>query len=132
MKKGLSPVVAVVLLIAIAVVAAAGVWFWVAPMLSGTTTGGAVAEYHVTLTGCKMLTNDAFTMNVRNIGTKATLSGQTGVPVYNANTDVQVGTMDLASISAGALEWKNLTNTTTIAGTYYFESADFAKTKFSC
>jgi flagellin-like protein len=48
MKKGVSPVVATVLLIAIAVISAVAVWYWVAPLTSSQPTG-STTQYGMTV-----------------------------------------------------------------------------------
>ena len=133
MKKGVSPVAAVVLLIAIAVVAAAGVWFWVAPMMTSTQTSDVVGKYQVTITNCRVATG-VVSVSVRNIGTASTPSGASVVPVYNT-AGTQVGNISLSSLVAGSYAPSvpviNETGTA-MAGTYYIEDSNFAKTTFSC
>jgi flagellin-like protein len=66
MKKGVSPVVAVVLLIAIAVISAVAVWYWVSPL----TARPAVAETtqkSIAVTACYYNANPA-NIDVRNTG----------------------------------------------------------------
>ena len=48
MRKGVSPVVATVLLIAIAVISAVAVWYWFSPLVSGQSTPGT-AQYSLTI-----------------------------------------------------------------------------------
>jgi flagellin-like protein len=50
MRKGVSPVVATVLLIAIAVIAAVAVWYWVSPMTS-SPPGPSTGQSAIVVTG---------------------------------------------------------------------------------
>ena len=83
MRKGISPIVAVVLLIAIAVIAAVGLYFWVGglatkqptPTTPGTITaicGGATSADNGILTitniGANTLEDDAFTVTGTTAG----------------------------------------------------------------
>ena len=136
MKKGVSPVVSVVLLIAIAVVAAAAVWFWVAPMMTSTQTSDVVGKYQVTITSCRpSSTAGNVVVSVRNIGTSTTPASAGEVVVYNIQ-GVKQGNMSLASMAAGTFNQSitvaNMTPSSSLSGTLYIEDNNFAKTTFGC
>ena len=134
MEKGISPVVSVVLLIAIAVVAAAGVWFWVAPMFTETQASSTAGKYQVRLTNCRGSAGSQV-VSVRNIGTSNTPSTATAVPIYSS-TGTRVGNISLAvGLSAGSYNNSvplNNETTSALSGTLYIEDSTFAKTTFSC
>ena len=131
MQKGMSPVVAVVLLIAIAVVASAGVWFWVAPMMTSTQTSDVVGKYQLTITNCRVSGNTV-TVSVRNIGTASTPASATAVPVYNSTSNA-VSTADVSGMASGEYDPEvSFTVTSSKSGTFYIEDSNFAKTTFSC
>ena len=136
MKKGISPVVSVVLLIAVAVVAAAGVWFWVSPMITESQTSNTVGKYQVMITNCRTTTGGG-NVSVRNVGTAKTPSTSTIVPIYSDSTDEQVGNISLNSLDAGSYTAAVQFNEDNIeaalsTGSYYIEDSTFAKTSFSC
>ena len=69
MRKGVSPVVATVLLIAIAVISAVAVWYWVAPLTSAQATP-STAQYGfvVTSTYKNSSSGNCLTMDIKNSG----------------------------------------------------------------
>ena len=64
MKKGVSPVVAIVLLIAIAVISAVAVWSWIGPLTSKPPMG-ATAQYSLNVEKCYA---DLNTVDIKNTG----------------------------------------------------------------
>ena len=64
MRKGVSPVVAIVLLIAIAVISAVAVWSWVGPLTSKPATG-STTQYKLDVMHCYPDTN---AIDIRNNG----------------------------------------------------------------
>ena len=68
MRKGVSPVVATVLLIAIAVISAVAVWYWVAPLTSAQATP-STSQYGFVVTGTyKNTAGNCTTMDIKNSG----------------------------------------------------------------
>lgn len=69
MRKGVSPVVATVLLIAIAVIAAVAVWYWVSPM-TGSQPTPATSQYGYAVTSKYMNTssNGCWSIDLKNSG----------------------------------------------------------------
>ncbi len=59
MRKGVSPVVATVLLIAIAVISAVAVWYWVAPLTSAQPTPSTTQSAYVVTSVYKNASNSA-------------------------------------------------------------------------
>jgi len=64
MRKGVSPVVAIVLLIAIAVISAVAVWSWVSPLTSKPPMG-STTQYAISVLNCYASTN---TIDIKNSG----------------------------------------------------------------
>jgi len=64
MRKGVSPVVAIVLLIAIAVISAVAVWTWVGPLTSKPPMG-STTQYSLTVLKCYPGTQN---IDVKNTG----------------------------------------------------------------
>lgn len=64
MRKGVSPVVAIVLLIAIAVISAVAVWTWVGPLTSKPPMG-STTQYSLTVLRCYPGTS---TIDIKNTG----------------------------------------------------------------
>ena len=70
MRKGVSPVVATVLLIAIAVISAVAVWYWVAPLTSAQPTPSTTQTAYVVTSTYKNTSNSAqcATLDLMNSG----------------------------------------------------------------
>jgi len=64
MRKGVSPVVAIVLLIAIAVISAVAVWTWVGPLTSKPPMG-STTQYSMQVVRCYSSTS---TIDIKNTG----------------------------------------------------------------
>jgi len=69
MRKGVSPVVATVLLIAIAVISAVAVWYWVAPLTSAQATP-STSQYGFVITSTykNSTTGNCTTVDLKNSG----------------------------------------------------------------
>ncbi|MCD4740584.1 hypothetical protein K8R43_05365 [archaeon] len=74
MKKGISPIVAVVLLIAISVIAAVGLYFWVTAFTTAPATGTTPYVIQANCLGASSGYNG--TLFINNIGTKSIPAGQ--------------------------------------------------------
>jgi len=133
MKKGISPVVAVVLLIAIAVIASVGVWYWIGEFTDKPSVAGA--DKSMTITEC---TGTA--VFVQNTGANK-LDGT--VAFYDIGK-TQVGVLDFSVLAGGGIDvagadWVDLYNisgseiTTDLdAGTYYVLEGGIQQTSFNC
>ena len=122
--RGLSPVVGVVLLIAIAVVAAVGVWFWVGSYSSASSFVG-VNESNAYLVVESFNGSSAF---LRNLGE----SGFSGlVSVYN-DSGVLVGFFNVSGLGAGESKRFdfNLSVGELYRGTYFILGSGLPKTTF--
>ncbi len=107
MRKGVSPVVATVLLIAIAVISAVAVWYWVAPLTSPQAAPSTV-QYGVSYNNIyKTSTGNCTTIDIRN-------SGGLSIP---ANTAFQI--LPIAGGNATG-RYVNITTTLTSGSTSNF------------
>jgi flagellin-like protein len=77
MRKGISPVVAVVLLIAIAVIAAVAVWYWVSPM-TGKPATADTTQKSVSVSRCY---STYTAIDIRNTG-GVTIPTDTDFAIY--------------------------------------------------
>ncbi len=69
MRKGVSPVVATVLLIAIAVISAVAVWYWVAPLTSAQPTPSTTQSAFIVTNTYKNATSDGCgSLDIMNSG----------------------------------------------------------------
>jgi flagellin-like protein len=129
MRKGVSPVVAIVLLIAIAVIAAVAVWYWVSPMTSKPATA-ETTQKTVTVEECYADANSIF---LRNSG-GYTLSGQ-AFDIFVASTGVD-STSDITGVSLAPGNASSHTASggyDLAAGTQYFlRTTGFPDAYFTC
>ena len=132
MKKGISPVVAIVLLIAIAVIASIGVWYWVGaytgkPNVSGIKKTAEIIQCNRTH------------VYVQNNGEQKL---DTTADIYNSNS-IKVGYINFPAIAGGGIatggsSWVPIYNTSdeqTTAldtGNYYLLSSGYQEKKFRC
>ncbi len=130
MKKGISPVVAVVLLIAIAVIAAVGVWYWVGAYTGQPNVTTSVKTF--TVQKC-----NGTHVYVQNNGQEAL---STSVNVYTtagADTGAKIN-FSGTSVSAGNAAWVPLVNSTNgiiqtaLDGNYQVLATNVQTTPFSC
>ncbi len=96
MKKGISPIVAVVLLIAIAVIAAVGLYFWVGSLTNKPATPSMLNGITVQVIDCGGSTP---TLLVTNIGTK-TIS-DLNTTLKTTNNSIKVSNCQPNSINPG-------------------------------
>ena len=129
--KGVSPVVATVLLIAIAVIAAVGVWFFVQNMTSKQSSAPTMAAFQVE--SCTLSATSAQPISLINLGDAAFAA-----KAFNVYTTagVQVGTASI-TIPAGAgsrpATGQTITNTSAFtAGSYYMTADGVPKISFNC
>jgi flagellin-like protein len=99
MRKGVSPVVATVLLIAIAVISAVAVWYWVSPLTSPAATP-STTQYGFVVTGTYKTSGNCTTLDIKN-------SGGTTIP-YNTTFEI----FNITGPSAGKYVQVNVTTLT--------------------
>ena len=100
MRKGVSPVVATVLLIAIAVISAVAVWYWVAPLTSAQATPSTAQYAFVVTSTYKNSVGNCTAMDVKNSG-GTTIQGFT--------------VFEVRPISGGTSTWRYVNLTVTNA-----------------
>ena len=135
MKKGISPVVAVVLLIAIAVIAAVGVWYWV-----GSYTG-APSAINTNLKTIAVQDCNGTAVFIQNIGTESL----NGTAKFYDSTGKPMGTLNFSAltangVAAGSAAWVPLYQTSGSAYTtaissnmqYTILQNGYMTTPFSC
>lgn len=138
MKKGVSPVVAVVLLIAIAVVAAVGVWQWVNVYLSKPDVDNPATQPQLVVENCFIngTGSGVVLATVRNIGSS---KAKERADVYDTNSNLYVGYIVINS-TGGLLSQSNISikvlrfhNTSQItSGSYKILDSDYPTYQFSC
>ena len=141
MRKGVSPVVAVVLLIAISVIAAVGVWYWVGGM-ANKPPGVTTILRSIQVTDCNITTSPVIytTVFVRNNGR---LKADRAADIYNADTYVYVGQIMINStnpVNVSSVSWVLMgnstggTNQTTLVtgGRYVIKDGDYPEVQFGC
>ncbi len=132
MKKGISPVIAVVLLIAIAVIASVGVWYWV-----GSYTGKpGVSGMQKTAEVLKCNRTHVF---VQNVGTQKL---DTQAEIYDSNS-IQRGYINFPGLAGGGIDpgesaWVPIYNSSDqqtqpiSTGNYYLLASGYQEKKFRC
>ena len=99
MRKGVSPVVATVLLIAIAVISAVAVWYWVSPLTSPSATP-STTQYGFVVTGTYKPAGNCTSLDLKN-------SGGTTMP-YNTTFEI----FNITGLSTGKYVQVNVANLT--------------------
>ncbi len=137
MRKGVSPVVAIVLLIAIAVISAVAVWSWVSPLTSKPPTG-STTQYSLSVLKCYPdgHTNGSSinTVDIKNTG-GVKISGQTFALI-----DTGTGaTLTSTALNASQTLAPGETNSTvpvlydvTAGSSYALRAANFPDVRFTC
>jgi flagellin-like protein len=127
--KGVSPVVAAVLLIAIAVIAAVGIWFWIGGFTSKPSLPPQ-QQVALSVENC----NGSHVV-VRNTGGIDALSAASINNVSNS----YVGYIDISDLAGGTVntfqicDFNNVCPTTKLVpGIYEIEDQDYPSYKFSC
>ena len=126
-SKGISPVVAVVLLIAIAVIAAVGVWYWVSAFTGKPPTGGQEL-IAISIEDC-----NGTHVRTRNIGA---VTVDDAANIYNS-TGTLVGFIhyNLTTLSPMGIDFVEIINTSgslPFSGTFDIVDPDFGSYKFTC
>ncbi|GEM_PF-3322056 len=122
--RGISPIVAVVLFIAISVIAAIGVWYWV----GSYTSKPAVVSYssYISVESC-----DLTSITIRNTG--LTAQDALSIPLYD-NNNTQIGTVDLTNMTAGnaVKVFPKLMASNISSGLFRFVGTGVQNTVFNC
>ena len=101
MRKGISPVVAVVLLIAIAVIAAVAVWYWVSPM-TGKPATADTTQKSVSVSRCY---STYTALDLRNTGGVTIPSGTNFAVYYSDNGTLANGYVEFnSSLQSGQIK----------------------------
>ncbi len=129
MEKGISPVIAVVLLIAIAVISAVGVWYWVGGLAS-KPGGVQQAQTGFTIEDCD---TDEDQVLIRNTGS---IDIASSASVYNSSND-EVGAiqMNASELVLGVEEvgYRNVTGANLTSGeTYTVIEGGLPTVQFTC
>jgi len=117
MRKGVSPVVATVLLIAIAVISAVAVWYWVAPLTSAQATP-STSQYGFVVTGTYKTSGNCVSVDLKNSG-GTTIPINTLFEIFNItglSTGKYVG-LNTTSLTSGATANFNITSSATTNAT---------------
>jgi len=135
MRKGISPVVAVVLLIAIAVIAAVGVWYWVGEFTDQPNTDTDIQTF--VLTQCGPGTNGTYVF-VQNSGDAALTAN---IAFYSSGNQTPAGYIGFEEINVAVSDGGFIpmvdaatagTNITLSSGNYKLLSAGVQSQGFSC
>jgi flagellin-like protein len=115
MRKGVSPVVATVLLIAIAVISAVAVWYWVSPLTSPSATP-STTSYGFVVTGVykNVTTGNCTSVDIKNSG-GTTIPTNTLFEIFNitgTSTGKYVG-LSSTSLTSGTTANFNITSSAT-------------------
>ena len=125
MRKGVSPVVAMVLLIAIAVIAAIGVWYWVGAFVGKPPTGGQ-QKIALSIEGC-----NGSHLQIRNTGGLALTSnaivfnslGQQAAVINFSSFNLAVKNVSFIPLNAGTFSY---------SGTFTITDPSYPSYEFVC
>ena len=124
MRKGISPVIAVVLLIAISVIAAVGVWYWVAE-LAAEPAGLGDDPVTLSVEDCDTTGDEVMIRNP----TGTNLEDQT-VRIYGPAGEE--GEFTINELSAGDVDYFNVTLNLSAGEQYTLTGEGVASTSFTC
>jgi len=135
MRKGVSPVVAIVLLIAIAVISAVAVWSWVSPLTSKPPTG-STTQYSISVLRCYPgSTGLTATIDIKNTGgvkisaqNFALIDASTGATINASNTLTGAQTLAPGETNSSV----NVTAPLTAGSSYALRAANFPDVRFTC
>jgi len=101
MRKGVSPVVATVLLIAIAVISAVAVWYWVAPLTSAQATP-STSQYAFVVTSTYKPSGNCTALDIKNSG-GVTMPLNTTLEIFNINgtTTLKHVVVNVSTLTSG-------------------------------
>ena len=132
MKKGISPVVAVVLLIAIAVIASVGVWYWIGEFTDKPSVAGA--DKSLVVIECS-----GTAVFIQNIGNDKL----DGSAAFFDGNNLQIGVLNFSAMAGGGIDvddasWVDLYNmsgdamSTEITGEYFILESGYQQVSFNC
>ncbi len=127
MERGISPVVATVLLIAIAVTAGMGVWYWM---------GSFTASPHIDYDLISVTISDCNGTHVLARNVKAEIADE-AADIYNYSNNAVVGYIDFASypLTIGNSTYVPIVNSSgplPFSGTFYVFDDDYEDYTFTC
>ena len=126
MRKGVSPVVAIVMLIAISVISAVAVWYWINPM-TGKPATAETTQKTITVEECY---SQSGTLRVRNSG-GYTLVNQT-FEIYMAAAGTPTGyNMTVDSLNPGESKVRNATGVA-FGIQYFLRAQGYPDAYFTC
>jgi len=130
MKQGVSPVVAIVLLIAIAVISAVAVWTWVGPLTSKPPMG-STTQYALQVIKCYPGTSPT-TIDIKNSG-GVTINTQSFSLISKTdgsmqNTSVLTTTLAPGQINSSLAIWPALLS----GSSYALRATNFPDIEFTC
>jgi flagellin-like protein len=141
MRKGVSPVVAIVLLIAIAVIAAVAVWYWVSPMTSKPATA-ETTQKTISVVACYPDTDSFIITNSGGytLPSTQTFDLYTGADGVDTGSDVNISYIVSVGLTPGNSTGINASVAATgggkynlAGGTQYFlRAAGFPDAYFTC
>jgi len=128
MRKGVSPVVAIVLLIAIAVISAVAVWTWVGPLTSKPPMG-STTQYALQVIKCYPSTS---TIDIKNTGgTK--ISAQAFSLISKVDGAVLNPTVTSQTLAPGEVNSSVLITPALSSGVQYaLRATNFPDIEFTC
>lgn len=135
MRKGVSPVVAIVLLIAIAVIAAVAVWFWVSP-LTGRPATASTTQKTISIEKC-WVSGTTVSLLARNSG-GITIAAADSFDIYDQASGVAVTVPTPCAITGTAINSgaaaivSDATCTLTTGKSYFLRSTGYPDAPFTC
>jgi len=129
MRKGISPVIAVVLLIAISVVAAVGVWYWVAELGAKPSGIGSTPQATISIEDCD-LNNER--VRVRNTGGVIVTQN---VSIYGPKGEIGTIAFEIHRLDTKEIRYIPINlheNETLESGTEYEVIGDLPVVTFTC
>jgi len=127
MRKGVSPVVAIVLLIAIAVISAVAVWTWVGPLTSKPPMG-STTQYSLTVLRCYAGTP---VIEVKNTG--GTRISGVNFTLINKSDGQSCGSTQALTLAPGDVNSSLVTGANLVSGMpYALRATNFPDIEWTC
>jgi len=129
MRKGVSPVVAIVLLIAIAVISAVAVWTWVGPLTSKPPMG-STTQYSLTVIKC--YPGATGTLDIKNTG-GVKINGQSFSLIDKTTGGTLSTSAFTTTLAPGEVNSTLSVGTTLLSGVAYaLRAQNFPDIEFTC
>ena len=129
--KGVSPVVATVLLIAIAVIVSIAVWYWFGS-LTGKPKAAGTVDTSVAITSCKTSVDAGTALNVRNTGGKK-VSKTFEVYYADNGSIIETASVVIDNLAAGTSFTVPVSGATlSTSTTYFLRAGGVPDAPFSC